>query len=76
MEDASAGDSVCPCPICHARPLFFQMGWFLCICGFRLNVKAEQISIHQLKCLLQQSTEMHCSSGCAAKPSCMLKVCF
>jgi hypothetical protein len=75
-EDASAGDSVCTCPICHACPFLFQMEWVLRICGYGFNEKAQQISIHQLKCLLQLSTEMHCSSGCAAEPSCIFEVCF
>lgn len=74
MEEDSVGDGGCPCPICRTQPLFFQMGWFLCTCGFRLNVKAEPISLQQLKSLLQQSAESHCSSGCAATPSCILKV--
>jgi hypothetical protein len=74
MQDDSAEDSLCHCPLCHSQPLFFQMGWFLCVCGFRLSVKAEPISFRQLKSLLQQSTYLHQSSGCGTAPRCGLKV--
>ena len=73
MQEAGC-DSSCPCPMCHTQPLFLQMGCFLCICGFRLNVKADPVTMQQLKCLLQESAGTHYSSGCTAMPYCIMKV--
>jgi hypothetical protein len=76
MQDGSLEESFCPCPMCYQQPLFYQMGWFLCVCGFRLNVKVESISMRQLKNLLERSRNSHKSSGCSANPLCVLKVSF
>ena len=76
MQDDSLEENFCPCPMCHQQPLFYQMGWFLCVCGFRLNVKVESISMRQLKNLLERSRNSHKSSGCSANPLCVLKVSF
>jgi hypothetical protein len=74
MLDDCAEDGTCPCPLCLSQPLFLQMGWFMCVCGLRLSVKAEPISMRQLKTVLQQSALSHQSSGCIAAPRCVLKV--
>jgi hypothetical protein len=75
MQDASDDECVCICPMCHHQPVLYQMGWFLCVCGFRLNVKMESLSVKQLNGLLERSTNNHHISGCRATPFCVLKAC-
>ena len=73
LEDDS-DDFVCRCPLCHHQPLHLHMGWFMCVCGFRLNIKHEPITMRQLHNAIQHSASMHASRGCSAGPHCCLKV--
>ncbi|MES1916733.1 MAG: hypothetical protein MHM6MM_008526 [Cercozoa sp. M6MM] len=58
------------CPACRQQCLRYQLGVFLCPCGFRFSAgHCAPVTPQTLSQMLEAAEEQHCSRGCRQTPT-------